>query len=150
MHGAGDVSSNRWLSCSHPRVGYRLTIFDAGLPLSKNGYLSHRTPRVHLSLAAISSVLHRQSVVQPLGGDRCFPRYNPNEPCQFSGDCCDHTGLGFSCAAQMAVPFTQTGLCLPADILDLLWQVRGSFKIRMPFLWRMPVRPSRFDQHCSG
>ena len=24
-HGAGDVSSNRWLSCSHPRVGYRLT-----------------------------------------------------------------------------------------------------------------------------
>ena len=124
---------------SHPRIGYRLTIFDAGLPLSKNGYLSQRTSRVHLSLAAISSVLHRQSVAQFLDWERCFPCYIPNEPCQFAGNCCNYTGLRFSRAAQMAIPFTQTGLCLPTDILDLLWQVRGSFKIRVPFLWRMPV-----------
>ncbi len=39
---------------------HRLTIFDAGSPLSKNGYLSQRTPRVSLILAAISSILHRQ------------------------------------------------------------------------------------------
>ncbi|PTR12065.1 hypothetical protein C8J28_12524 [Cereibacter azotoformans] len=43
---AGDGGPNRWLSCSHPRVGYRLTLSDAGLPLSKNGCLSQRTSRV--------------------------------------------------------------------------------------------------------
>jgi Ca2+-binding RTX toxin-like protein len=86
VHGAGDVSSNRWLSCSHPRVGYRLIISDAGLPLSKNGYLSQRTPRVHLSLAAVSSVLHRQSVVQRSGGERCFPCYTQNTSTGTSGN----------------------------------------------------------------
>ena len=28
--GAGDGRPNRWLSFSHPRVGYRLTKFDTG------------------------------------------------------------------------------------------------------------------------
>ena len=31
-----------------------------GLPLSKNGYVSQRMPRISLSMAAISSVMHRQ------------------------------------------------------------------------------------------
>ncbi|MHC5234369.1 ABC transporter permease [Brucella sp. LJL56] len=41
MHGAGDAGPNRWLSYSHPRVFNRLTIFDAGLSLSKNGTFSN-------------------------------------------------------------------------------------------------------------
>ncbi len=44
--GAGDGRPNRVLSCSHPRIAYRLTKCDAGLPLSKDGYLSQHTPRI--------------------------------------------------------------------------------------------------------
>jgi hypothetical protein len=124
VHGAGDVSSNRWLTCSHPRVGYRLTIFDAGLPLSKNGYLSQRTPRVHISLAGISNAMYWQSVMPCSGVQRRSSGDIPNVPCQFSGDCSYHTGLGFFRAAQMTTPLTQTGLCLiPMWLAPLIAQV---------------------------
>ena len=58
----------------------RLTKYDAGLPLSKHGYLPQRTPRISPSMATISSGLHRHPgwVVQALRGVcRAMSHTNP-------------------------------------------------------------------------
>ena len=75
VRGAGDGNPNRWLSCSHSRIGYRLTLSDAGLPLSKNGYLSPRAPRVPSSFVAVSGASHRPMPAPVRPGPGCAGQY---------------------------------------------------------------------------
>ena len=95
VHGAGDGGPNRWLSCSHPRIGYRLTKFDLGFPLSKNGYFSDGTPRVPLSKAAISSELHRQSVSSRQAGMGVFRAMSQMKPTSSRAMAASTRGCGF-------------------------------------------------------
>nr|ASK44587.1 hypothetical protein [Agrobacterium tumefaciens] len=76
---------------------HRLTIFDAGLPLSKDGYLSQRKSRVPCSLAVISSMLHRQKGAVRLGlcWDRHVPGNIPDKASEFARNSGQNTRLWF-------------------------------------------------------
>lgn len=92
-----------------------------------------------LSMATISSVLHRQKMPTGSGRKRGFAGDVPDEAGQFTGNSSQYPGLWFSRARQVTETGTKAGLRLPADIADLLRQVLRALEIRLPFLGRMPV-----------
>lgn len=119
---------------------HRRTIFDAGSPLSKNGYLSQRTPRFPRSLAAISSILHRQTMVMRSGREWHFAGNVPDEADEFSSDCCQNTRLRLSSTRTVAIAFAESRLRFPAYLSDRLRHVSAASQKRMLFTRRVTIR----------
>lgn len=73
----------------------------------------------------------------------------PDEPGQFPGNCDQQSGLRFTCPAQAAILFAKPSLRFPANIFDLLRQIRRALQIWMTRLWWLAIGLSSINQHGS-
>ena len=88
--------------------------------------------------------------VRDLGGHGDLLGDGPDEGRQFSGDG-DHHLIGmFAACTELPVPFTQSYLRLPTDVLEAFREVFQA-EWQMAAHWgRIAIRPGAFDQGPTG
>ncbi len=114
------------------------------LPLSKNGYLSQRTPRV---LASLRTPPACYTALDCSVWQLRFSRDCPYEPRKLARNGGQHARMWFAFGTQIAKAFASPCLCFPCNILDFLRQMQSALERLMLLVGGMAIRPARLHKH---